>query len=378
MSTLLARDEESVRDTVTELSRAPSLPRMDEAMARAASRLYSACAPLPLPIKGGAWTLQWRPILSAPLNASPNAPANASANDLRQQETFAFKLGAHAGLVNIDALGLAALLDETRVHLLPKELRCVLWADALHGVAQAIEAITRLRFEWSLPEAEAPRIHLQQAMQFELRAPDARRFVGFVQFDDVKALDAIVGTLPLPRPAPAHSLSGLRIPLPFCLGSTQITLREVAGIRAGDIVSIEAWSSSGAALLVSADLGASGRRLVGLAEGSRITLQQIKDIAMNRDTPEATALPDDGGASPLPLDRLDALEVNLRFEVGDLSLSLGELKAIRAGHVFDLLQPLNKSPVRILAHGNVLGKGHLVAVGDRLGVRVSEFAPSEI
>jgi type III secretion protein Q len=365
MSTLLARDEESVKDAVTELGRASALPRMDEAMARVASRLYSACGPLALAIKGDAWNLQWR------------APDKASANELRQQETFAFKLGAHAGFVNIDALALATLLEEPRVHLLPRELRCVLWADALHAVSQSVETLTRLRFEWSLPEVEEPRIHAQQAMHFELRSPDTRRFGGFVQFDDAKALDALVGTLALPRPAPAHSLNGLRIPLPFSLGSTQITLREVAGIRPGDIVSIEEWSSTGAALLVTADLGASGRRLVGLAEGTRITLQQIKDIAMNRDTPEATALPDDGN-SPLPLDRLDALEVNLRFEVGDLSLSLGELKAIRAGHVFDLAQPLNKSPVRILAHGNVLGKGHLVAVGDRLGVRVSEFAPSEI
>jgi type III secretion protein Q len=370
MSTLLARDEESVKDVVTELGRAPALPRVDEAMARAASRLYSACAALPLPIQGGAWTLQWRSV--------SNASLEASLNDLRQQETFVFKLGVHAGLVIIDALALAALLDEPRVHLLPKELRCVLWADALHALARSLEALTRLRFEWSLPETEAPRILVQQAMQFELRAPDASRFTGMVQFEDVKALDSVVGMLALPLPAPAHQLNGLRVPLPFSLGSTQITLREVAGIRPGDIVSIEEWSSSGAALLVSADLGASGRRLVGLAEGSRITLQQIKDIAMNRDTPQATALPDEGGASPLPLDRLDSLEVNLRFEVGDLSLSLGELKAIRAGHVFDLLQPLNKSPVRILAHGNVLGKGHLVAVGDRLGVRVSEFAPSEI
>lgn len=117
---------------------------------------------------------------------------------------------------------------------------------------------------------------------------------------------------------------------------------------------------------------------MGLAEGSRITIQQMKDPAMNRDMPQGSATPEDNQSAQLPLDRLDALEVNLRFEVGDLSLSLGELKSIRAGHVFDLAQPLNRSAVRILAHGNVLGKGHLVAVGDRLGVRVAEFAPSEI
>jgi type III secretion protein Q len=79
-------------------------------------------------------------------------------------------------------------------------------------------------------------------------------------------------------------------------------------------------------------------------------------------------------AAGLPLTRLDALEVVLRFEVGELSVSLGELRNLRPGHVFDLEQALNRSTVRILAHGNVLGKGSLVAVGERLGVRVSDFA----
>jgi type III secretion protein Q len=46
--------------------------------------------------------------------------------------------------------------------------------------------------------------------------------------------------------------------------------------------------------------------------------------------------------------------------------------------VFELPQPLSRSAVRIVAHGQVLGKGHLVAVGDQLGVRVSDFAPSEV
>ena len=98
---------------------------------------------------------------------------------------------------------------------------------------------------------------------------------------------------------------------------------------------------------------------------------------MNRDE-LATAASEGDDAAGLPLDRLDALEVALRFEVGHLTLSLGELRSIAPGHVFDLTQPLNRSPVRILAHGNVLGKGYLVAVGDRLGVRVSEFAPGEV
>jgi type III secretion protein Q len=100
---------------------------------------------------------------------------------------------------------------------------------------------------------------------------------------------------------------------------------------------------------------------------------------MHREPTAASGLPDEPPAgTELPLDRLDHLEVNVRFEVGDLSISLAELRSVQPGHVFELAHALSRSPVRILAHGNLLGRGHLVAVGDRLGVRVSDFAPSEV
>ena len=99
---------------------------------------------------------------------------------------------------------------------------------------------------------------------------------------------------------------------------------------------------------------------------------------MNRDDPAAADPSLAGDPAGLPLSRLDALEVVLRFEVGELSLTLGELKSLSPGHVFDLGQTLNRCDVRVLAHGNLLGRGYLVAVGDRLGVRVSEFAPSQL
>jgi type III secretion protein Q len=99
---------------------------------------------------------------------------------------------------------------------------------------------------------------------------------------------------------------------------------------------------------------------------------------MNRNPEPPPPASDAQDAANAPIDRLDAMEVTLRFEVGNQQVSLGELRNLRAGHVFDLGKPLNRSEVRILAHGNLLGKGHLVAVGDRLGVRVSEFAPNDI
>lgn len=360
MSTVLAAAD----DAVTELGASPALPRIAAAAAQALGRLYGACGPLPLTLGGQAWQLEW----------------NAAPPRIVQRENFGFKLGPHEGVVGIDAVAVASLAKERELHRLPRELRCVLWADAMHGVGEALERLTRLRFEWMLPEASLDTAQPQShAARFELQRLDAAEsFGGFVQFAQADALDGLLAGLVLPPSTARASLDALRIRLPFSLGRTQIALRELAAVRPGDIVAIEEWGSSGAALAVSADLGRAGLRLTGLAEGSRITLHPTKDLTMNRDLPDNGLVPEDPDAAALPLDRLDALEVSLRFEVGDLSLSLGELKSIRPGHVFDLGQPLNRSPVRILAHGNVLGKGHLVAVGDRLGVRVSEFAPGEI
>ncbi|HEX7638620.1 MAG TPA: FliM/FliN family flagellar motor switch protein, partial [Burkholderiaceae bacterium] len=132
-----------------------------------------------------------------------------------------------------------------------------------------------------------------------------------------------------------------------------------------------------AVVVDAAPAGPAGPRFTALAEGARITIQQAREQTMNRPADTPPAVPPHEAAE-LAVDRLDSIEVTLRFEVGELSITLGELRNVRAGHVFELGQPLNRGPVRIVAHGNLLGKGTLVAVGDRLGVRVSEFAPGEL
>jgi type III secretion protein Q len=369
-----------VHDAVMELGDATALPRTDAATARALNRLYASAARHAVSAGGKDYRLAWR------------LDGNAEAG---HYERYRFKLGAHVGHLGLDAPSVEALLGEPRSHLLPRDLRYILLADALHPLVDALEKALRVHFEWQPPEGDTresrgPLDDPQRAALFVATSADGATLLrGFMQFESQAALDALVpanlggiGTRPDATFEQLPRFEHLRFPLAFRIGTTPMRLREVASIQPGDIVSIEQWSSAGAAIVLTAELGGSaGRQLIAHAEGSRITVQQSKDRAMNRDMPLAapTAAADPADTNPqLPIDRLDALEVALRFEVGELSLSLGELKTIRAGHVFDLGQPLNRSPVRILAHGNVLGKGHLVAIGDRLGVRVSEFAPNEI
>lgn len=353
---------------VIDLSEVSALMRLPAPACLALNRLYDRRSPaIDLMLRGEKHRLQWR---------------SGSHQDFTEFGRYRFRLGPHTGWLALDLAAQAALLQERSHALLPAELRYVLLADALQPVIAALEAALRLHFEWSPgepdEEADSP-APLEAAACFTVATDgQAWPWQGFVLFQDPSALDKLVPAPPAASAGPmSKSFDGLRVPLAFRIGDSVLSLAEVRGIRPGDIVSVEHWTAAGTGLVVQAELGGpTGRQLIARAEGSRITVTQWRNPSMKRDELAPATEGDD--ATGLPLDRLDALEVALRFEVGHLSLSLGELRNIGPGHVFDLTQPLNRSPVRILAHGNVLGKGFLVAVGERLGVRVSEFAPTEL
>lgn len=94
---------------------------------------------------------------------------------------------------------------------------------------------------------------------------------------------------------------------------------------------------------------------------------------------EADAMNDDSEAKPTETPpaaegpALDALPVRLEFELGQLSVALGELAALQPGYIFTLPQPVEGSNVTIRANGTVVGRGELVAVGETLGVRLLAF-----
>lgn len=350
----------------SDLADAATLPRVDGPVAHALSHAYSRAAPIDVVLGGRTHRFAWR--------AVPDAVAPCDA--------FRFRLGEHDGFVAIDRVTVSALLGERHSERLPRELRCVLWADALHAVATAIEGATRLPLSW-VPDAVDATFDPRRAVGFSVDADAVGgRSLGHVQFDDPAPLATWLPRWPEARSAPDPAFDTLRVPVSFVIGRAQVPVAQLRGVCRGDIVGIGDWGSAGAAVRITAQVGGPrGVLLTGLAEGHRITIQQTRDLAMNREPAAATDVPDAdtrGAAAALPLDRLDALEVALRFEVGDLSLSLAELRSVRAGHIFQLPHALSHSPVRIVAHGRVLGQGHLVAVGDQLGVRVAEFAPGEL
>jgi hypothetical protein len=125
---------------VTQLGESRALPRADAANVRALNRLYGA-APLPdVATRGVRYRIHWH---------------HDAAFGHTTRESYRFRLGAHVGHLAMDAPSLQALLGERRIDLLPRDLRYILLADALHPVVDALEKALRLHFEWQPSEAEA-------------------------------------------------------------------------------------------------------------------------------------------------------------------------------------------------------------------------------
>ncbi len=68
----------------------------------------------------------------------------------------------------------------------------------------------------------------------------------------------------------------------------------------------------------------------------------------------------------------DMVDLQLTFNVGHATLSLKELKTLKSGHIFELDTPIAEA-VKIMVNGYPIGKGELIQVQDKLGVRVLEF-----
>ncbi len=68
------------------------------------------------------------------------------------------------------------------------------------------------------------------------------------------------------------------------------------------------------------------------------------------------------------------LPVQVEFELGRMQMTVGELSALQPGFVFTLPTQVEGANVHILANGQRMGRGELVAVGDTLGIRLVSWS----
>lgn len=93
---------------------------------------------------------------------------------------------------------------------------------------------------------------------------------------------------------------------------------------------------------------------------------------------ELPALVGGGDRSAVLGERLDLVEhvkVKVSVTLGGSEMPLGKLFSLTNGDVVALDRDVD-APVDVRLHGKLIARGHLVAVGDKFGIRVSEIVAS--
>ncbi|MXN76852.1 YscQ/HrcQ family type III secretion apparatus protein [Burkholderia sp. 4701] len=207
-------------------------------------------------------------------------------------------------------------------------------------------------------------------------------------------LDALAARVRGERPCDAAGLlARVRVPGRVRLGSRRLPLAVLRSLRPGDVLLDLAPAALGAARAGPLHAWWGARRATQwhatvLIEGTTMTMIDTPDTADDLDEPiVAGDLPADSPAdspddSPADLPDGDAperanlgdIDLPVHVEIDTLSLSIAELAALRPGYVLELPLAARDVPVRLVAYGQAIGGGRLVAVGAHLGVRIDRMA----
>ncbi|MDN7848996.1 type III secretion system cytoplasmic ring protein SctQ [Burkholderia seminalis] len=350
------------------LDASPYLPRLSAAAARGLSHAYGTTGAVPVTLGEHAYEVRWR------VDAEPAADAHA----------YRFVIGPATGTLWIDPVAETEWLGDAADPAVPAVIRAALLADLGAPLAAMLQAATRQRVELLPPPERVPAWRAAPAaLRFELRRADAAwRCHGALLFDVPDALAVFFATAPAALAADARAAyANLPVPLVFEIGRTELTTAELADVVGGDIIAIERWQAHEQNLLCVARLPAAPAwEITGRPSGNRLTVERIREMPLEptrTDHPPVTT--HDAPSADAPR-TLDGLAVDLRFELPPASMPLGELSALQPGAVIELQQGINQSVIHLVANGMLIGTGHLIAVGQKLGVRVvtlTQPAPRE-
>jgi len=199
-------------------------------------------------------------------------------------------------------------------------------------------------------------------------------------------LDALAARLRRERTGDtARLLACIRLPGRVRLGSRALPLSVLRSLRPGDVLLDMAPAALGAARAGPLHAWWGARRATQwhatvLIEGTTMTMTETPDTADDLDEPIVAGdlpavAPDEDAplAAPEPA-ALGDVDLPVHVEIDTLSLSIAELAALRPGYVLELPLAARDVPVRLVAYGQAIGGGRLVAVGAHLGVRIDRMA----
>lgn len=283
----------------------------------------------------------------APVRASMGrAPADALVLHMACGDAkFGFAVDASAW----PALRMASELPDRE---LARDVACALVAPWISAFTPALPAL-RLRGlgRIAVPAGEYPVLVCGPATLTLLRLDEAL----------ADRLDAV---LRRHVAVPARHLRRLALPLRLQLFRRELRHAELRSLGPGDIVLADAACQLDTGFHATALFG-TGITMQASAkidpQSSRMKLAE-RPRQVDEDSTQARQGHDAA--------RIGDLLVPVAFEIDATRMSLDELAAMGEGAVIELDMPLTQASVRLVCHGQTVGHGQLVAVNERLGVRI--------
>ncbi|SEK10077.1 MULTISPECIES: type III secretion system cytoplasmic ring protein SctQ [unclassified Variovorax] len=363
--------------------------RLSRNEAQARSALAQRAAGLPFSL-GGAWRATLRP---AP---RPDALPGLHCWTARVEwagAVFVLQLPAEAIAQCLEAVLAAELGDAVRIDTLPPELATAAVSAALRQVLDGLQSLGRGAPQLVALQTEPVEVTPQDTVAFAhvcellLKADAGPQAIAGVLWTDTLGLLLLAGLVAKRAPQPGPLDDALPIALRAEIGHSRLTARELGGLEAGDVLLLDAaWTGPRRVLWLSAD-GRAGLH-VQLPAMHDATAEDAAAVppSLTVLSPWTATMPVSNTAADLAADAaaapatlvaasLDDVPLRVSFDLGELTLSLAQLRAMQPGQVLELGHPL-AGAVRIRANGALVGDGELVEVDGQLGVAVRTlFAP---
>ncbi|MCP2090265.1 UNVERIFIED_ORG: type III secretion protein Q [Paraburkholderia sediminicola] len=181
----------------------------------------------------------------------------------------------------------------------------------------------------------------------------------------------------------------LTVPGSLILGVKRLPVDTLHALEPGDVLLRAAFPSLDATLLDASNDPSSPHarpravaawgtpgltRVCAAVELDGQSLVIVKELNMSEELDPASA--DAGLAIDDPADpiRIGELELPVQFEIDTVALPLAQLSALGPGYVLELPVPVADAQLRLVAHGQTIGYGELVTVGEHLGIRIIRMA----
>jgi type III secretion protein Q len=213
------------------------------------------------------------------------------------------------------------------------------------------------------------------------------------------ALDALLHATPATSFGPGEWQADLQVPGQLIIGIKPIAVDTLAALEPGDVLLRGVDPSFAAAWLAGTELSSSTlpravaswgtpglTRLTAEVDIDGRSLVIVKEPTMSEElypasTDAGLATDQASGSGEVPNVALGSypihigeLELPVQFEIDTVAMPLAQLSALGPGYVVELPMPVDEAQLRLVAHGQTIGYGELVTVGEHLGVRIIRMA----